>query len=789
MMWALFRIEWAKLWKRPRFLLFVLAVFCVNLFSFLYVEYQDVNIPLSSIRQVEQTLEQLPNAQRYEFVCAYAERISAFMVIERLDQLRTDPIGNRYLIAQLEAEHPDVEKTYRERYEAEKDKGYTAHLESEYELITAVKAEMDQLHDYQQYLQRIADNAEVISSAAIFQHADAFDRENVLKSSADYQDCQDIDIVYVLEKGVQDAVSFPMTRLLMIVSMFVITAEVIGEEKDKGLLVMIKAAPGRRALWAKLMVMIFSIGVLSALFMGSQLICMGVLCGLGPLNRSIQSLAAYQQCPLKTDVLTFLGMVFVLKWIGASCLGLLMFALAIRFDHQALILSIVAAFMLIEHLLWAGVDPLGPFVLLKYLNFAFILQAEQVFQLYLNVDIAQHAVSLHVLIAIFVLVIFTVLILCSVFLYQRRPSRNGVIRMPRARRRKRRLCASLFHQEWYKVLWMQKGIILMIAVVCLNAYQWANTTIYRTPEQLTMMQYMQVLAGPLNAEKVRFIESEQLRMTQLEAQLDSVREKEERGEISREQSQSSQDRIEAQLSGKAVFETILAQYAAMQEDPAIAFIDPTVYEAVLFADQWTMLPAILTLTLLLISSGGLYVDDQRCGMQQMIEISAIGKKTVNRNKRIITAIITFVFLLSMNVFMVMKLQQTYGSASMMSAVQSIEALRTFPIHMPILALMGLHFLLQYFALLSAALICSCLAKILRHGIAGVFAACLLFVVPLILSYGGYHFLDAFSLYPLIMNGPFLQSGQGLIHLLICTAAYGGIACALSIRMNRRNTRA
>ena len=92
MMWALFRIEWAKLWKRPRFLLFVLAVFCVNLFSFLYVEYQDVNIPLSSIRQVEQTLEQLPNAQRYEFVCAYAERISAFMVIERLDQLRTDPI-------------------------------------------------------------------------------------------------------------------------------------------------------------------------------------------------------------------------------------------------------------------------------------------------------------------------------------------------------------------------------------------------------------------------------------------------------------------------------------------------------------------------------------------------------------------------------------------------------------------------------------------------------------------------------------------------------------------------
>ena len=87
MMWALFRIEWAKLWKRPRFLLFVLVVFCVNLFSFLYVEYQDVNIPLSSIRQVEQTLEQLSNAQRYEFVCAYAERISAFMVIERLDQL------------------------------------------------------------------------------------------------------------------------------------------------------------------------------------------------------------------------------------------------------------------------------------------------------------------------------------------------------------------------------------------------------------------------------------------------------------------------------------------------------------------------------------------------------------------------------------------------------------------------------------------------------------------------------------------------------------------------------
>ena len=98
----------------------------------------------------------------------------------------------------------------------------------------------------------------------------------------------------------------------------------------------------------------------------------------------------------------------------------------------------------------------------------------------------------------------------------------------------------------------------------------------------------------------------------------------------------------------------------------------------MFAGQWTMLPAILTLTLLLICTGGLYADDQRCGMQQMIEISAIGKKAVNRNKCIITAIIAFVFLLAMNVFMVMKLQQTYGSALMMSPYSRSRRCAHFP---------------------------------------------------------------------------------------------------------------
>ena len=242
-MLSLIKIEFEKLWKRPKFLVFILIIFCINLFSFAYFQNQDVNIPLNAYHEFEQTLEHLPNNERYSFVKDYTEQINAFTILEQLDNLRNDPVGNQYLIEQLKESYPNIEENYRHAYNAKKTKYYTKNLESESKFINQIKKQMDVLHEYPTYLTSIEDNAKTISSISIFQNEDSYTNENIIKSAKDYQNCKDIEIIYENEKGILDALQFPLTYLLILISMFVIVFYMITEEKDKGLFTVIKTTP------------------------------------------------------------------------------------------------------------------------------------------------------------------------------------------------------------------------------------------------------------------------------------------------------------------------------------------------------------------------------------------------------------------------------------------------------------------------------------------------------------------------------------------------------------------
>lgn len=773
-MLSLIKIEFEKLWKRPKFLVFILIIFCINLFSFAYFQNQDVNIPLNAYHEFEQTLEHLPNNERYSFVKDYTEQINAFTILKQLDNLRNDPVGNQYLIEQLKESYPNIEENYRHAYNAKKTKYYTKNLESESKFINQIKKQMDVLHEYPTYLTSIEDNAKTISSISIFQNEDSYTNENIIKSAKDYQNCKDIEIIYENEKGILDALQFPLTYLLILISMFVIVFYMITEEKDKGLFTVIKTTPKKHIIFIKILVMMISIGIVVVLLNISQLIYMEFTCGLGTLSRSIQSLASYQQCPLKINVLQFLGITLFFKWIGASCLGLLMLVIAIKSNHKGITIFTITSIVFIEYVLFVIIDPLGKFVLCKYLNFIFLLQAERIFQMYLNINIFNHAVSLYTLLLLFILGCYFFLVACAyITFYQRKTSYKTQL-LPCRKKQTGCLSSSLWKQELYKIVWMQKGILLFIAVLFVNGYQWSNTNIYRTPEQLAFMEYMEVLEGPLNKEKEEFLKTETYKISELEKQLEKTRQREENGEISRQKSQEIQDMIQSQLSQQEDFQKILTQYEAMKHDSKLSFVNPFAYEDILLYTPWTILPAIITLLIMFITIGNIDTFEYRFGMDKLIATTPLGNKKVRQYKRRITYIFSFFFFLVMNIFLFIKMKQTYGFTSLTASIKSIESFKDFPIHMPIILFMLLHLCIQYYAFLCSAILCQTMSRKFNSYITGVFLSFVIFVVPLILTYGGYHFLNFISLYPLLMNGIYLQTTQGVFHLLCSIAGYGSI---------------
>ena len=59
----------------------------------------------------------------------------------------------------------------------------------------------------------------------------------------------------------------------------------------------------------------------------------------------------------------------------------------------------------------------------------------------------------------------------------------------------------------------------------------------------------------------------------------------------------------------------------------------------------------------------------------------------------------------------------------------------------------------------------------RNSILTSFIAVLLFLVPILLTYGNYHIFDSISLYPLLMNGIYAIENQGLMQLLYSSVGY------------------
>lgn len=63
----------------------------------------------------------------------------------------------------------------------------------------------------------------------------------------------------------------------------------------------------------------------------------------------------------------------------------------------------------------------------------------------------------------------------------------------------------------------------------------------------------------------------------------------------------------------------------------------------------------------------------------------------------------------------------------------------------------------------------------RNHLLTLFVSLCIFLLPLLFAYGGYHFLDSLSLYPLFFSGQFVSTYGGLLQILFSFVGYSVFA--------------
>lgn len=433
-------------------------------------------------------------------------------------------------------------------------------------------------------------------------------------------------------------------------------------------------------------------------------------------------------------------------------------------------LAITLIFIMMQLACYLFIQPLDAWYLFKYINIVSMLKIDTIFQYYYNVDIFGNLVSLQALVfGGLVIGCIILLSLCLITYYRKRNMNASPFTLPKILTTNK-VALSLWKQECYKILWLQKGIVFIVIAVIFQCYQFNQTQIYRQREELVMITYMDKLSGPLTSEKEKFIHSEEQRFLDIHKQLEITNHNYEMGLINKWQLDTIQDEFDTLLASEPVFQEVLQQYQGILENPQKEFICPYGYQALFTDESWTILPTILIIIFALLSLSNVYSYDYHNGVNKIIMSTVKGVRRFQYYKILISIAVCIILSTIFYLVSFIKLNSAYGFNNWFSSITSLFNYSHLP-NIPILIYFIFNYLLKIFAVLVTVLFMLAISKRYKSQFIAILITTIIFLVPLFLAYSNHHFLDSFSLYPLLMSGIYLESSSGIIQLIFSIGIY------------------
>ena len=202
--------------------------------------------------------------------------------------------GSSYLQAYRD-ENAAMFDAYEQEY---KDKSYTLFtddLNTEYRLFNQLQNEYDTVAAYTDFLDGVQTKATQLAGISIFQNdKTGYDLKNIEATAKVYAGLTATEIDYYPQKGLYTAISYAFTDLILLASMLLLALILVRQERDSGLLSLVRSLPGGRLQTALAKLAAFGVSLLAvlALLYGVNLAYCGASFGLGPLTRTIQSVPA-----------------------------------------------------------------------------------------------------------------------------------------------------------------------------------------------------------------------------------------------------------------------------------------------------------------------------------------------------------------------------------------------------------------------------------------------------------------------------------------------------------------
>lgn len=382
--------------------------------------------------------------------------------------------------------------------------------ENEYRLL--LKAQY--LADYPDYLVRVQEQAYKMQASSIFGgDPNSFVYRNILKTARDFAHCSADGIKLGNDRAIQGWLESDWADWGFLAGIILLLMSFL-EERKKGLNAVIRSCSGGRGklqLNRLGILLVFSAVMTLLLYFLPLSLSFAWEGGWEDLSRPVQSLPEFQKCTEQLTIGKFLVQFFFLKTACGFLLGVLIW-FALSFVEQVqLCWMVTAAGLSVEYFLYTFIPAQSILSPLRYVNVFSYVFTSQLYTEYVNINFLSYPVGKT---ALLLGLLALTGVLLSVVLVMLLPKRY-----PFGNRNRLGKWVDLWNQagdtlrrplgllgfEWYKLLFLTAGGLVLILGAILSRDLGLNSGAYNRMEDHVFQQYVAQVQGPVTQATYDFI--------------------------------------------------------------------------------------------------------------------------------------------------------------------------------------------------------------------------------------------------------------------------------------------
>ena len=418
--------------------------------------------------------------------------------------------GSAYLQTYRE-ENAALFDEYDQEYQDKSYDLYTENLTLEYQLFNQLCSEYDTVAGYGEFLDSVQTKATQLAGISIFQKdSTGYDLKNIELTARVYAGLNDTAIDYAPQKGLYTALSYAFTDLILLAAMLLLALLLVRQERDSGLLALVRSLPGGRLQTALAKLGAFALSLLAVLMVlyGVNLVYCSAAFGLGPLGRTIQSVPALMRCTMQITVGRYLFLFLLAKWAGAFVMGLWVMLAALLARRAALGWVGALALPLAMYGIRAVIPATSRLNVVKYANLASLLQTNELLGNYRNLYWFGSPIGLPLVewTAAVVFGLGFAAAFGTVF------ARAQLLPAPRRSfvlgRQHRTRATTVFWEESRKLLVLNGAAVFLAAFLGFGLWQGISAESYLSADEIYYAYYMKEISGPYTQQTKTWLEQQ-----------------------------------------------------------------------------------------------------------------------------------------------------------------------------------------------------------------------------------------------------------------------------------------